>query len=168
MAEQDTPISALEAVDAWDEAGAEPENKYLTFKVEKNIYALEVAYVAEIIGMQKTTPMPNASPYIKGVINIRGTIVPLIDIRLRFGLPDLAYTDRTCIAVLETGDIHIGLIVEEVQDVIIIAETEIKPSPGNPTQGFSNTYVRGVCITEGKIRQILDLTKVLALEEENQ
>ena len=98
------------------------DHTFLTFQVDAEEYAVPVAAVTEIVRLQKSYVVPDVPPYIRGVINLRGKVIPLLDVRCRFGLPDAAYTDRTVVVVIEVGDTTTGLVVDAVSDV-----TEIPP-----------------------------------------
>lgn len=98
------------------------KDKYLVFKIENQFYAIEIRYVTEIIGIQPITEIPHQQPYVKGVINLRGKIIPVIDVRIRMGKEFRKYDDRTCIIVVNVNDVDVGLIVDYVSEVLIIKE----------------------------------------------
>ncbi|MCL1975533.1 MAG: chemotaxis protein CheW [Firmicutes bacterium] len=133
--------------------------KYLVFYVGDNGFGLEISYVTEIIGIQNITHVPHTHHYIKGIINLRGTVVPVMDMRLRFSLGEIEYTDRTCIVVINTDDICIGLIVDEVSEVVDIADENIQPPPPT-TGGGINNYIRAIATVGGHVKQLLDLEKI--------
>jgi purine-binding chemotaxis protein CheW len=133
--------------------------KYLTFFVGDNGFGLEISNVTEIIGIQNITRVPHTHHYIKGIINLRGTVVPVMDMRLRFSLEEILYTDRTCIVVINTDDICIGLIVDEVSEVVDIADDNIQPPPP-ATAGGINHYIRAIATVGDHIKQLLDLEKI--------
>jgi purine-binding chemotaxis protein CheW len=132
--------------------------KYLTFYVGGNGFGLEISYITEIIGIQNITRVPHSRQYIKGIINLRGTVAPVMDMRLRFSLEEIPYTDRTCIVVINTDDICIGLIVDEVSEVVDIADENIQPPPGGA--GGSNRFIRAIATVGGQVKQLLDLEKI--------
>jgi purine-binding chemotaxis protein CheW len=133
--------------------------KYLTFYVGDNGFGLEISYVTEIIGIQNITHVPYSHHYIKGIINLRGTVVPVMDMRLRFSLAETAYTDRTCIVVINTDEICIGLIVDEVSEVVDIVDEHIQPPP-LITAGGINHYIRAIATVGEQVKQLLDLEKI--------
>lgn len=137
--------------------------KYLTFDVAENSFGLEISYVTEIIGIQNITRVPHTYPYIKGIINLRGTIIPVMDMRARFMLESIAYTDRTCIIVIDTADISIGLIVDQVSEVVDITDDHIQ-APPKSTAGGVNNYIRAIATvehaTDSEVTQLLDLQKI--------
>ena len=101
------------------------KDKYLIFYVAEEAFAIEIRYVMEIIGLQPMTSVPELPDYIRGIINLRGTIVPIMDVRLRFKKPFLEYTDRTCVIIVEMNEISMGLVVDRVAEVMTIPEDEI-------------------------------------------
>lgn len=137
-----------------------PVEKYLTFYIENQLYAIPSSQVMEIIRMQPITFMPNMPPFVKGIINLRGKIVPLIDLCMKFGKPDSEYNDRTSIVVVDAEDFNVGLIVEAVNDVTDIAENQITDSPAL-SKGNVNRYVCGIATLENEVAMLLDLMKVL-------
>jgi len=140
------------------------EGKHLTFRVEQGRYGIGIGYVTEIIGLQDITPVPHNHPHVKGIVNLRGTIVPVVDMRLRFGLPESAYTDRTCIVVLSKDDMSIGLVVDEVLEVAAIGEESTKPPPQHGGTR-KNHFVKGIGVTADGVKQLLDINRIFELEE---
>lgn len=105
------------------------ENKYLSFSIGEEVYAIPIKYVDDIIGVQDITFVPEQPEYLKGVINLRGIIIPVIDIRLRFGKPQRDYDDRTCIIVINYDDASIGVVVDTVLEVMSIEDSKIAEPP---------------------------------------
>ncbi|ACV61532.1 CheW protein [Desulfofarcimen acetoxidans DSM 771] len=140
------------------------KDKYLTFSMGKEEYGIEIRYVTEIIGMQAITEVPELPDYIKGIINLRGKIIPVMDVRLRFKKEFKEYNDRTCIIVIDIKDISIGLIVDAVSEVMSIAEQDIVPPPDSKT-GFHNRYVKGIGKIDNGVKLLLDCDKLLNDEE---
>lgn len=137
--------------------------RYLTFNVADEIYGIEIEYVTEIIGVQPITRIPEVAKYIKGVINLRGKIIPVIDVRLKFRRKEAEYDDRTCIIVVDTEEINVGLIVDRVADVKTINDENITPPP-NGKRGVRDKYIHGIGKIEGEVTLLLDCKKLL--EEE--
>ncbi len=108
---------------------SELEDRYLLFYIQDMLYSVELRYVIEIIAVQTATHLPNLPVYIKGIINLRGKVIPVIDMRLKLGLPEREYDDKTCIVVIDISDIHIGLIVDSVSEVVTISEAQISDTP---------------------------------------
>lgn len=119
------------------------KDRYLAFKINEENYVIEIKYVVEIIGIQGVTQVPNVADYIKGIINIRGNIIPVVEIRMRFGLETVAYTDKSCIVVVEVNNTSIGLIVDEVREVVGIPEKIIVPPPAT-IKGSGSKYISGM------------------------
>jgi len=140
------------------------KGKFLTFSVVREAYGIEIKFVTEIIGIQDITEVPELPNYVKGIINLRGKIIPVIDVRLRFKKQPKEYNDRTCIVVIEIKDISIGLIVDNVAEVINIDDNNIVPPPDIKT-GFHNRYVRGIGKVGNEVKLLLDCDKLLNEDE---
>ncbi|MBU3199062.1 chemotaxis protein CheW [Clostridium estertheticum] len=138
--------------------------KFLTFSVGKESYGIEIKFVTEIIGMQEITEVPELPDYVKGIINLRGKIIPVIDVRLRFRKEPKDYNDRTCIVVINIKETTVGLIVDNVAEVINIDDSNIVPPPQMKT-GFHNRYVRGIGKVGNEVKLLLDCDKLLKDEE---
>jgi purine-binding chemotaxis protein CheW len=139
------------------------KGKYLTFSLGTEFYGLEIQYVTEIIKLQPITEVPEMPDYIKGIINLRGKIIPLMDVRLRFKKREIEYNDRTCVIVIDIQDISIGLIVDSVAEVLSIPDEEIVPPPDLNKGG--NRYISGIGKVEGEVKLLLDSEKLLTDEE---
>ncbi len=137
--------------------------KYLTFCLGEEVFGIAISYVTEIVGMQPVTHMPEVPPYIRGIINLRGRIVPVMDMRTRFGLAEKEYTERTCIIVIDVNEAAAGLIVDGVAEVAVIGEENIEPLPGATTAG-SRRYISGIGKNGEAVTLLLDCTKLF---EEN-
>lgn len=119
------------------------KDRYLTFLIGEESYGIKVRYVTEIIGIQKITEIPELPEYVKGIINLRGKIIPVIDVRLRFKKEPKVYNDRTCVIVIDIRDLSIGLIVDTVSEVISIPDEDIVEPP-EMNNGFSNRYIKNL------------------------
>ncbi|MDD6035478.1 MAG: chemotaxis protein CheW [Lachnospiraceae bacterium] len=141
-------------------------NKYVTFKSGNEYFALKIEYVNEIIVFQEITEIPESEDYIKGLINLRGKIIPVIDVRVRFKQPELAYNDRTCIIVINVKDMVVGLIVEKVAEVVEITEDNILDSPslGNVDKN-QNKYVYAIGKVGENVKLLLDPEKLIKDED---
>ena len=135
--------------------------KYLTFNLDKEVFGMEVEFVTEIIEMQEITEVPETPTYVIGIINLRGKIIPVIDVRLKFKKEKVPYDDRTCIIVIDINDMQVGLIVDNVSEVVDIADTEISEPPGNKT-GFDNNYIKKIGRSGNDVILILDGLMLLA------
>lgn len=138
------------------------ENKYVTFKSGNEYFGLRIQCVNEIIVYQEITQVPESEDYIKGLINLRGKIIPVIDVRVRFKQEPMPYTDRTCIIVISVKDIVVGLIVEKIAEVVEITEDNIIDSPtlGNEDKS-QNRYVYGVGKVGDSVKLLLDPEKLI-------
>jgi purine-binding chemotaxis protein CheW len=141
------------------------KDKYLTFFIKGEIYGIDIRLVTEIIGIQPITEVPEVPVYVKGIINLRGRIIPVMDMRLRFKKDFLAYTDRTCVIVIEAHDMSLGLIVDGVAEVLTIPEPEIVPPP--ELKATQNKYIRGIGKTGTGVTLLLDCDKLLNEKDEN-
>jgi len=135
-------------------------DRYLTFKLGNEQYAFEIKYVTEIIGIQKVTPVPNIKKYIKGIINLRGIIYPVVCVRNRFDLSEIPYNDRTCIIVVNVNNNGIGLIVDEVAEVLKITPEQISPPP-QTNKGSKSLFIKGIGRISGNVKIILDINRLL-------
>jgi purine-binding chemotaxis protein CheW len=140
------------------------QGRFLTFSLANDVYGLPIEYVVEIIGIQSITIVPKVPSYIKGIINLRGKIIPVIDVRLKFGKEPAEYNDRTCVIVIETGDISVGLIVDNVDEVLTIEDDDIAAPPAN-RMGFENRYIMGIGKIGGNVQLLLDCQKLLLGDE---
>lgn len=140
------------------------KDKYLTFLLDKEVYAIEIKFVTEIVGMQPITEIPELPPYVKGIINLRGEIITVIDIRLRFKKKPAEFNDRTCIIVVKVQDVSIGLIVDHVAEVLDIADDYVA-SPSDMHYDQSNSYLKGIGKVGLEIKLILDCYKLFKAED---
>ncbi len=142
--------------------------KYLTFRLGNEEYGIGILKVKEIIGMMPITPIPQTPPYVKGVINLRGKVIPVIDLRLRFNMEEAEYTERTCIIVVEVqlGSEHImiGIVVDAVSEVAQIKEEDIEATPSFGTT-LDTSYILGMAKTDNSVKILLDIDQVLTQEE---
>lgn len=143
------------------------KGKFLTFSVGEEIFGIEIQYVTEIIGIQQITSLPEVPEYIKGVINLRGKIVPVIDVRIKFKKESIQYTDRTCIIVIDTEEITVGLIVDKVAEVLNLDDDNIVEPP-NQRVGIENKYIQGIGKYEEQVILLLECNKLLNKKESNE
>ena len=140
------------------------KDKHLTFRIANEDYGIEIAYVREIIGVQKITEVPEMPSFLKGVINLRGRVIPVIDVRTRFKMESRSYDDRTCVIVVNINSSEIGLVVDTVNEVITIPEADISPTP-KISKGPANRFVRGMGRVGEEVKILLDVDKLLHDEE---
>lgn len=148
-------------------AAAVTAGKYLTFALAQEEYGLLVIKVREIIKLMDITAVPQMPVYIKGVINLRGKVIPIVDLRAKFGLPVQACTERTCIIVAEVEadgrTVMLGIIVDSVSEVLNIGSDEIEPVP-DFGERLETSYMRGIAKSKGKVKILLDLDRILAVD----
>lgn len=136
------------------------EGKFLTFILGDEDYGLAIRFVTEIIGIQKITPVPDLPDYVKGVINLRGKVIPVMDVRLRFEMKHRAYDERTCIIVINAKDTTVGLIVDTVSEVLEIPDSDIEESQ-HFRKGKGNQFMRGMGKVGDKVKILLDAEALL-------
>ena len=142
------------------------KGKYVTFKSGNEYFGLKIQYVNEIIGYQEITAIPESEEYIEGLINLRGKIIPVIDVRLRFKQDPFEYTDRTCIIVINVNQLVVGLIVEKIAEVVEIQEENILPAPSiGKADKSQNKYVYGIGKVGDQVKLLLDPDRLLNDDE---
>ena len=157
---QDMPQSAAEV--------SAQAGKYLTFKLANEEYGLEILKVREIIGMMEITKIPRAPHFVRGVINLRGKVNPVVDTRIKFGMDSIEDTERTCIIIVDVnkdGDsVEMGIIVDSVSEVLDIKDAEIENTPefGN---GVDSQFILGMAKAKDGVKILLDIDKVMTTEE---
>ena len=144
------------------------QGKYLTFKLADEEYGLEIIRVKEIIGIMSVTTLPKTPDFVKGVINLRGKVIPVIDLRLKFTMPEKDYDDKTCIIVVEVGfdsdNVQIGIIVDAVSEVINVTVDELEPTPKFGVE-VDTSFILGMAKSKGSVRTLLDVNSVLTSNE---
>jgi purine-binding chemotaxis protein CheW len=157
-----------EKIDQAVKAMADKEGKYLTFTLAEEEYGIGILEIKEIIGMLPITSVPQTPDFVKGVINLRGKVIPVMDLRLRFGMPSIDYTERTCIIVVEiagsTETILIGIVVDAVSEVLNIKGDDIEKTPTFGTK-LNTDYILGMAKMEGSVKILLDIDRVLSNDE---
>ena len=143
------------------------EGRFLTFSLGKESYGIEIRYVTEIIGIQLITEIPELPEYVKGIINLRGKIIPVMDVRLRFKKEPKDYNDRTCVIVVDIRDVSIGLIVDSVSEVITIPKQDIVEPP-QMNKGYQNRYIKNIGKFGGEVKLLLDCEMLLDDSEANE
>ena len=141
------------------------KGKYVTFKSGAEYFGLKIQYVNEIIVFQEITKIPESEDYIKGLINLRGKIIPVIDVRLRFKQEPLEYNDRTCIIIIDVQSTVIGLIVEKIEEVVTIPDENIDPPPKLVHGNAMNKYVWGLGKLGEEVKLLLDPNKLIKDED---
>ena len=141
--------------------------KYLTFNLAGEEYGLEILKVREIIGMMDITAVPRTPAFVKGVINLRGKVIPVIDLRLKFNLPSIEASDETCIIVVDVGSVEMGIMVDKVSEVLNIADTEIEDTPSFGVN-VDTQFILGMGKAGGRVAILLDISRVLTGDEVTQ
>lgn len=144
---------------------SDKEGKYLTFTLAEEDYGIGILKIKEIIGMLPITSVPQTPEFVKGVINLRGKVIPVMDLRLRFGMPSIDYSDRTCIIVVEIGGqdgtILVGIVVDAVSEVLNIKGDDIEKTPTFGTE-LNTEYILGMAKMEEGVKILLDIDQVLS------
>ena len=169
---EETAAAAVETTakpaEATDKFTNENEGKYLTFQLAEEGYGIGILKVREIIGMLPVTPVPQTPHFLKGVINLRGQVIPVVDLRLKFGLMEEEYTERTSIIVVEVkglaNNIPIGIVVDMVSEVINISAGAIEPAPTFGST-IKTSYILGMAKTDSGVKILLNIDQVLSAEE---
>ena len=147
---------------------AERDGKYLTFTLADEEYGIGILKIKEIIGLMQITTVPQTPEFIKGVINLRGKVIPVVDLRLRFGMDSMDYTERTCIIVVEitgtNGSVQIGIVVDSVSEVLNIRGEDIEDTPAFGAK-LNTDFISGMAKTEDNVKILLDIDRVLSTQE---
>ncbi len=163
-------MNAAAAADLQEERTSSREGKYLTFTLADEEYGIGILKVKEIIGMIGITSVPQTPPHVKGVINLRGKVIPVIDLRMKFGLPGKEFTERTCIIVIEItkdgGHLLLGILVDSVSEVLNIKGADIEDTPNFGTR-LNTGYILGMAKSGGKIKILLDIDRVMSADDMN-
>ena len=142
------------------------QGKYLTFTLADEQYGIGILKVKEIIGTMPITPVPRTPDSIKGVVNLRGKVIPIMDLRTKFGLPSQQHTDRACIVVVELeqpgGSMTTGIIVDSVSEVLNIQGEQIEPAPDFGIESGATDYIVGMAKTDDGVKILMDIDKVLS------
>ena len=147
---------------------AEREGKYLTFTLADEEYGIGILKIKEIIGMIPVTSVPRTPEFVKGVINLRGKVIPVIDLRLRFGMVSMDYTERTCIIIVEvsgpSGEVMMGIVVDSVSEVLNIKSDEIDETP-RFGMALNTDYILGMAKSDRSVKILLDIDQILTTSE---
>ena len=162
MAELNTEIQDEDELFLEDEDGDNMGNsKYLLFNIGEEVYGIDIASVTEIIEMQKITDVPDMPSFIKGVINLRGRVIPVMDLRLRFEMPEREHDDRTCVIIVKIEDTSMGFIVDTVAEVHDIVEANIEPPPSFKSDNDRNHYISGLGKVDDRVTILIDTHRLL-------
>ena len=148
-----------------DQAASDVQGgKFLTFVLADEEYGIEILSVREIIGLLPVTPVPQSPYYVKGVVNLRGQVIPVVDLRLKFDMETIDATDETCIIVVQTGGHQLGIIVDKVSEVLDIHGEDIVDAPTLGTE-INTDYIMGIGKSEGRVTLLLDIGRVFPSQE---
>lgn len=136
------------------------KDKYLMFTIDKEVYGIEIKYVTEIVGIQEITQVPELPKFVKGIINLRGKIIPVVDVRIRFSKTEKDYDERTCIIVVDIEETLVGLIVDNVVEVLSLSQENIVNQQGQRSN-FQSRYIKGIGKVGNNIKLLLDVGKLL-------
>lgn len=136
-------------------------NKYLFFRIGKESYGIGIRFVIEIIELQAISSVPDMPKYVKGVINLRGRVIPIVDLRLRFDMDEREYDNRTCIIVTEVEEVLVGCLVDTVEEVMEIPERNIEPPPNFKSVSGRDRYISGMGKVGEAIKILLDVEKIV-------
>jgi purine-binding chemotaxis protein CheW len=150
--------------DLYDEEEDTQKDKFLTFHLADEDYGIEIAHVTEIIGIQKITEVPDMPDFVKGVINLRGKVIPVMDVRLRFNIEARDYDDRTCIIVVDIRGTAVGLVVDKVNEVADIPADQIEPPPMT-NQGTASRFIQGLGKIGDQVKILLTIDRLLFDDE---
>lgn len=138
--------------------------KFLTFYLEEEEYGIEILSVREIIGLLPVTPVPQTPYYVQGVVNLRGQVIPVVDLRLKFDMQGIDPTDETCIIVVHTGGAQLGIIVDKVSEVLDIPSKDIVDAPTLGSE-INTDYIMGIGKSEGRVTLLLDIAQIFPTSE---
>ncbi len=138
--------------------------KYLTFNLKDEYYGMPIKPIKDIIEMQEYTEVPQTAPYVRGVVNLRGTVIPVIDLRQKFGMDNKEYDKKTCIIVVNMNDMKTGLIVDRVLEVLEFSDTQIDPAPAMSSE-IQVKFISGIGKRDERVYILLDLDKIMEREE---
>jgi purine-binding chemotaxis protein CheW len=141
------------------------KNKYLLCRLGNELYGIDIRYVTDIIELQEITEVPDVPEYVQGVINLRGNVIPVIDLRLRFGMESREYDDRTVITVVKIEDYSVGFIVDTATEVEDIPEKNIDPAPRFQEHGDKNEYIAGLGKSDDRVIILLDIERLVVRKE---
>ena len=158
----------VKAKDQNGKAMADREGKYLTFSLAAEEYGIGILKVREIIGMMPITTIPRTPGFVKGVINLRGKVIPVVDLRLKFGMEEMEYTEQTCIIVVEIktagGSAPMGIVVDSVSEVMSIKSADLEETPAFGAR-LDTDYILGMAKMNGGVKILLDIDRVLVSDD---
>ncbi len=162
-------MTTTSAATASPQAGKRQPNgssggKFLSFYLAGEEYGIAILKVHEIIGMMSITGVPRTPEYVRGIINLRGKVIPIVDLRRKFGMASLDQTSETCIIVVTVQDVEVGIVVDRVSEVLNISDKDIEPAPSFGAD-VNTDFILGIGKSQGKVRLLLDIDRVLSRTE---
>jgi purine-binding chemotaxis protein CheW len=151
--------------DDFDDEEDTQKDRYLTFQLGEEDYGIEIQHVIEIVGMQHIASVPDMPEFVKGVINLRGQVIPVMDVRTRFGMPFREYDERSCIVVVKIGDSSVGLVVDTVREVLDIPEQNVSEPP-RVARADSARYIKGIGKMGDDVKILINGEKLLFEHEQ--
>lgn len=133
---------------------------YLTFYMQSEQYGIEILKIQEIIQMMSVTPIPRTPEFVKGVINLRGKVIPVIDLRLKFNMPAVFHGDQTCIIIIDLGSLNMGVIIDRVSEVVDFTDEQIDRTPSFGVR-LNTEFIRGIGKTDDQVTVLMDIEHVL-------
>jgi purine-binding chemotaxis protein CheW len=163
----DAPVNGRQLNKQDGASGLTRSGKFLTFFLAGEEYGIEILKVHEIIGLLPITRVPQTRKFMRGVINLRGKVIPIFDARLKFGMPAIEGTNETCIIVVHIRGVEVGVIVDRVSEVVDIPEGEVEPPPSFGA-GYNTEYILGIGKTQGRVKILLNIDRMLLTGETSQ
>ncbi len=148
-----------------DDEDALISQKYMLFKIGTEVYGINICHITEIIELQRITAVPDMPGFMKGVINLRGKVIPIMDVRLKFGMDERPHDDRTCIIIVDTNGMKVGLVVDTVAEVHDIADTDIEPAPQFQSENGQARYIAGLGKVGSEVKILLNVENMLRKDE---
>ena len=142
------------------------KDKYMTFTSSGEYYGISISIVNEIVGLTKIAKVPETPDYVRGLINLRGKIIPVIDVRLRFGREPLEYNDRTCVIVITVNKTVVGLIVDKIEEVRTVEQEQIVPPPSVVNNSGQSRFIYGIVRTDDEVIMLIDPANLISEEEQ--
>lgn len=156
--DEDLGDEGMELEEYGDDAN---KDRYMTFRIAEQNYGVEILHVTEIVGLQDIAEVPDVPSYVKGMINLRGNVIPVIDVRLRFGMPEREYDDRTCVVVVTVGSATVGMIVDRVNEVAVFGDKSISPPPQRNEASPGSEYINGLGKNGEAVTILLDTSQLI-------
>ncbi|MBP5183575.1 MAG: purine-binding chemotaxis protein CheW [Lachnospiraceae bacterium] len=156
----------VEENNIWTEDEDTQRDKYMTFTACGENYGISISCVNEIVGLSKIAEVPETASYVRGLINLRGKIIPVIDVRMRFGKEPLEYNDRTCVIVITVNKTVVGLIVDKIAEVCTVEQDQIVPPPTVVNNSGQTRFIYGIVRSEDEVTMLIDPARLISDEDQ--